>query len=278
MPEGAPPHRPASSYVSAPGKDGTAISSVARLVAAARQVLNEAPAALISDIDGTISRIVARPQDATVSDVARNSLESLANQLAVVAVVTGRDAATARQMVGAKGITYVGNYGLDSEGFEPGLIASAEAEARHRLAETPCVQIESKGVSFAAHYRNCAEPETARLLILEELVPIAARYRGRVIEGKMVVELIPGSLPDKASAVLNLGLRNGLKGIVYLGDDIGDIPVFEAIRRRRAEGLPGLALAVIDAETDPSVTAAADETIAGVALTEAFLAELASIQ
>ena len=94
----------------------------------------------------------------------------------------------------------------------------------------------------------------------------------------MVVELVPGSLPDKASADLNLGLRQGLKGIVYLGDDIGDIPVFEAIRLRRAEGLPGLGLAVIDAETDPNVTAAADDTIAGVGITEAFLAKLASIQ
>src|SRR5947207_8572575 len=129
MPEGAPPHRPAFSSVASPGKDSAAVSAVGRLVALARAILEETPAALISDIDGTISRIVARPEDATVADVARNSLEVLAGNLAVVAVVTGRDAATARQLVGANGITYIGNYGLDSEGFEPGLIASAEAEA-----------------------------------------------------------------------------------------------------------------------------------------------------
>src|SRR5205085_867962 len=122
-----------------------------------------------------------------------------------------RDAATARQLVGANGITYIGNYGLDSEGFEPGLIASAEAEARDRLAATPCVQVESKGVSFAAHYRNCADQEAVRQLIVEELVPIAARYGARVLDGKKVVELVPGSLPDKASAVLNLSRRNALK-------------------------------------------------------------------
>jgi trehalose 6-phosphate phosphatase len=250
---------------------------MSRLVSAARQVLEQTPSALVTDIDGTISRIVARPEEATVSVLARRSLEALATRLALVAVVTGRDAATARQIVGADGITYIGNYGLDSEGFEPGMISSAESEARDHLASAPCVEIESKGVSFAAHYRNCPEPEAVRRFILEELVPVAARYGARVIEGKMVVELVPGSLPDKASAILNLARRHRLNGIVYLGDDIGDIPVFEAIRRRREEeGLPGICLAVIDSETDPSVSATADEAIAGVDLSEAFLAALAS--
>src|SRR5262249_54527703 len=154
---------------------------------------------------------------------------------------------------------------------------SAETEARHIAASVPCVQVEPKGVSIALHYRNCPDQEATRELLLNELVPIAARYGARVLEGKRVFELVSDSLPDKASAVLNLCRRHELQGVVYLGDDIGDIAVFEAIRQRReSDGLPGLGLAVIDGETDPAVGAAADLSLAGVAVVEELLRELAS--
>src|SRR3954454_9557159 len=65
------------------------------------------PVALITDIDGTISSIVPRPEEARVSDAVRASLQALSRSMDLVAVVTGRDRATARSLVGAEGITYV---------------------------------------------------------------------------------------------------------------------------------------------------------------------------
>ena len=279
MPEGGLPHRPDFALPSVQGKESRLTPLAASALAPAlSQVLAATPSALITDIDGTISRIVARPEDAGVSAVVRRSLETLARRLALVAVVTARDQATAVRMVGAEGITYVGNYGLEGGGLETGF-AGAETEARRLIQASPCVQFEAKGVSFALHYRNCDDPESVRRLLIEGLAPIAGRYGARLLEGKRVVELVPGSLPDKASAVLNLSRRHGLKGIVYFGDDLGDIPVFEALRRRREEeGLPGLAFAVVDAETDPSVSAAADGLIDGVDAVEALLAELAATE
>jgi len=233
------------------------------------------PAALITDIDGTISSIVPRPEEARVSDAVRASLQALSRSMDLVAVVTGRDRATARSLVGAEGITYVGNYGLDSEGFEAGLIRGALAEA-HAVADAlPCIQLEDKGVSFALHYRNCDEPDVVRGRIVRDLVPVAARYGARIIEGKMVVELVPGSLPDKASAVLRLVERNSIEAVVYFGDDLGDIPVFEFIRARRMEsGRPGLAVAVVDSETDSSVIHAADAVLNSTAALEELLVQL----
>jgi trehalose 6-phosphate phosphatase len=273
MPEGVIPQRSESGPAGANDGPQSMQSSASALV---RAVLSARPAALITDIDGTISRIVPRPEDAVVSPAIRQSLEALARRLDLVAVVTGRDQATARQMVAAQGVTYVGNYGLDSEGFEPGLIRAAFTEAGPLATAIPCVQLEDKGVSFALHYRNCQDPEPVRQRLIEELVPVAARYGARVIEGKLVVELVPGSLPDKASAVLNLSRDHDLNGLVYFGDDLGDIPVFEAIRRRREEqALPGAAIAVIDDETDQSVRDAADFVLDGPGAVERLLVELA---
>jgi trehalose 6-phosphate phosphatase len=87
---------------------------------------------------------------------------------------------------------------------------------------------------------------------------------------------VPGSLPDKASAVLRLVERHSIEGVVYFGDDLGDVPVFEAIRARRAEsGKPGLAVAVVDSETDSNVIKAADAVVNGTAALEALLVQLA---
>ncbi|MBX7189333.1 MAG: hypothetical protein K1X27_07070, partial [Solirubrobacterales bacterium] len=66
-------------------------------------VLLEDPAnsALMSDVDGTLCRIVDRPDQARVPVRARESLETLADHLALVACITGRPSPVARKMVGA---------------------------------------------------------------------------------------------------------------------------------------------------------------------------------
>ena len=69
--------------------------------------------ALLSDIDGTLCRIVDRPENAKVPDKAKESLEILSRKLGLVACVTGRPALVGRQMVGVDGVTYFGNHGLE---------------------------------------------------------------------------------------------------------------------------------------------------------------------
>ncbi|MGA1213698.1 MAG: trehalose-phosphatase, partial [Solirubrobacterales bacterium] len=75
-------------------------------------------AALITDVDGTLCRIVGRPERAVVPARARSALETLAERLGVVACVSGRPVEVVSRMVDVPAVTYIGNHGL--EVIEPG--------------------------------------------------------------------------------------------------------------------------------------------------------------
>ena len=89
------------------------MSALDGVVEDALLVLEGGASGLITDIDGTISPIVPRPEDAVVSAEARDALARLARSLSLVAVVTAREESVARAMVGVDGLAYVGNYALD---------------------------------------------------------------------------------------------------------------------------------------------------------------------
>jgi trehalose 6-phosphate phosphatase len=242
------------------------------------RALQTRPCALITDIDGTLSRIVLRPEDATVDPAAALALQDLALALDLVAVITARDEATARRMVGAPALTYVGNYG-----HVAGTRVGGERALRLALDRTPlllvdlpCVQVEDKGLGFALHYRNCEDPAAVRERLLGIAGPVAAAADARILEGKKVIELVPRSLPDKAAAFRHLVESGGIKGLIYLGDDISDVAVFREVASLREQGaVNGLSIAVADGETDPSVIEAADLTLASVDEVAALLTALA---
>ena len=240
-------------------------------------VLTQRPAALITDIDGTISPIVSRPEDATVSRVIAEALGDLSRRLALVAVVTAREQLVARRMVGADCLTYVGNYASSVAGataLEPGVLKPARLEIAPLLSSLPCVTLEDKSVAFALHYRNCADSDGTRSRLLDLVEPIALRNGARVVEGKQVIELVPREMPSKGTAVAGLIDEYRLRGVIYLGDDLGDIPVFRELARRRQDGLTALGIAVADAETHPAVLEAADVRLDGVPEVEWLLTRL----
>jgi trehalose 6-phosphate phosphatase len=197
-------------------------------------------------------------------------------RVALVAIVTGREESVARSMVGLPELTYVGNYALDTESaevVEEDDLDAARVLVRTLLAPFPCVEIEEKGVSFALHYRNCIDT-TMRERILTLVTPVAAAAGGKLVEGKQVVEIVPVRLPDKSNAVARLLREREIQGVVYLGDDLGDVPVFEQMSRRRTQGLPSLSLAEIDPETHVDVLESADMFLNGVDEVNAFLTAL----
>ncbi|GAG10881.1 unnamed protein product, partial [marine sediment metagenome] len=61
-------------------------------------VVRRRPLGLLSDIDGTLSPIVARPEDAAVPEAIRAPLRRLAAKGVKVALITGRSLDTARRM------------------------------------------------------------------------------------------------------------------------------------------------------------------------------------
>jgi trehalose 6-phosphate phosphatase len=242
------------------------------------EALSHRPNALVTDIDGTLSRIVRRPEDASVSAAATNALEALVPKLDVVAVITARDRATARRMVGADGVEYVGNYGLTDEVPIPATegVAAARGMVTPLIAGLAGVSLEDKQVAFSVHYRNCEDPEGIRLRLLELMRPVAAATGVRVMEGKRVLEVVPRDLPDKRGAFVRLAEQRGVRGVVYMGDDLSDLGIFVELAARRAKGqLEGVGIVVRDSETDPALIEGADAGIDGVEAVEELLAALA---
>jgi trehalose 6-phosphate phosphatase len=253
------------------------MSAVEDAVSAAIEVLAAKPSLLVTDVDGTLSRIVPRPDQATVSEAARAALRNLAHKLGHVAVITGREEAVARRMVGVDGLIYVGSYALDADqGLSFDAVRPALGLIEPHLAELPCVELELKQVSFALHYRNCLDAARVGPRLLALLQPIAALTATRLLEGKQVIEVAPRALPDKGSALLRLLLALEIRGVVFVGDDLADAEAFRAMaNRRRTDALPSLSVAVVDDETPPLVQESADLAVHGVDDVERFLALLA---
>jgi trehalose 6-phosphate phosphatase len=228
------------------------------------EVLRHEPAGLITDIDGTISPIVRRPEDAYVLPVARSALWRLRDCLAVVAVVTGRTVGDAQRMVGMHGLTFVGNHGMEiSTGDRPYILPEVRpwisrmenvlAALREHIGMDG-ILLENKGVSASIHYRLTPDPDAARSAIREALVGIPHAGELRVEEGRMVVNLFPPIRITKGSAVQRLVDERQLKGVVYLGDDVTDAHAFRTLAAMRTEeGRHTLNVAVLAQEDRKSV-------------------------
>jgi trehalose 6-phosphate phosphatase len=254
------------------------LSTIDEVVERAVEVLDERPSGLVTDIDGTLSHIVSNPQDAEVSIDIKESLRRLLPRLDLVAVVTGRENEVARRMVGVEGLTYVGSYAVDPAAAPPpGAydVRAAREAVLPFLPRLPCVTLELKDVSFALHYRNCEDPAGTRARLISIVEPIALHHGGKLMEGKQVLEVVPVTLPDKASSFARLIEGSGLHAAVFIGDDLADASIFREIRRRRAHGFVGLGVGVVDEETPLSVRESADLTLGGVDEVQAFLVALA---
>jgi trehalose-phosphatase len=226
-------------------------------------VLLEDPSksALMSDVDGTLCRIVDRPDQARVPARARESLETLADHLALVACVTGRPSPVAREMVGAEKITYFGNHGLSY--IKPGqdrptvVIEGEEAErARNFIRDndnpfwvTSKIRIEDKGPIQALHWRGAGHRT-------EEMVRIIADHAqdaGLATHwGRKVLELRPPGMEGKAGAVDELLDGTEIDTVVFAGDDRTDYEAAVRLKKLADDGqLKSLLLVAIDSEEGP---------------------------
>ncbi|MCY3602344.1 MAG: trehalose-phosphatase [Chloroflexi bacterium] len=189
-----------------------------------------APVLVASDLDGTLAPIVQRPEDARVPPATLTALERLAT-VAHVAIVTGRDLATARGLAPVPGVEFVASHGheasfatstLPATGLSE-LIEEVRGDIETSFAGT-ALWVERKARSVAFHYR--ADPSLAAPLreALREL-PEGLRIQ----PGRLVLELLPaGGGKDTALAALTERFNPG--SILVLGDDLTDVAMFEAAR------------------------------------------------
>ncbi|MDH3703495.1 MAG: trehalose-phosphatase [Alphaproteobacteria bacterium] len=199
--------------------------------------------ALFLDYDGTLTPIVARPEDAVLSDTMHRLLERLSRRH-VVGVISGRARADIEERVGIPGLYYAGSHGFDiscpgnrqfhhAEGreFVPA-VQRAEEDLRSALHGIPGALVEGKTYSVAVHYRLVDRDK--QHLVRSAVDAVAARYPNlRRTTGKMVFELLPNIDWDKGRAVTWLLHAMGLEPPdampVYIGDDVTDEDAFATV-------------------------------------------------
>ncbi|MBM7844459.1 trehalose-phosphatase [Herpetosiphon giganteus] len=236
---------------------------------------------LITDIDGTISRIAPTPDGATVDPLCRAALSQLSEHLPLVAAVSGRAARDVQRMLQLPAMRYIGNHGLEVWGQDGGVLVPAAqpfsaavrefvvAMERYELPEG--VVLESKGITATLHYRLATDQAAAEAWLRKVLGELASAHNLIITEGLMIFEVRPPVSWHKGSAVGWLIDDQKLDAAIFFGDDLTDVDGFRAIAAARKRGCQAVAIGVINPESHPSVAETADICIDGVGSTAEVL-------
>jgi trehalose 6-phosphate phosphatase len=229
--------------------------------------------ALLCDIDGTISPIAPRPDDAVVPGRFLDVLRELIARLGLVAFVTGRALEDARRLVPLGGAAFVGTHGLETRTADGRVRAEAQAErfvaeiqevasaaARDLDCERLGVVLENKRTVLAVHYRLAPDAATTRHEILTRVVE-PARARGLSIgSGHFAFEVRPPVPFTKGKAARRLLDEGRYLAALACGDDLTDVTAFKAVREWGGQDARrhGCTLAAVTAETPRPVRDEAD--------------------
>lgn len=242
---------------------------------------------IITDVDGTVSPIVERPEDAQVTPRNKALLQALTEVVTIVGVISGRAAADVQARVGVPGVVYVGNHGL--ERWRDGKVEAAPAAAQYRPQlitardallrfeqQFDGVQVEDKEVTLSIHYRRAQDPQAAAAALRPAITQASEAGGLRVFEGRMLFEVRPPIEMNKGSAFRSLVSEFNLDAALYMGDDTTDIDAIKAARDLREQGECysfglGVTAGLDDDGTPTPVSESSDFLIGGVAGVEAFL-------
>ena len=221
------------------------------------------------DFDGTLAPIVHDPEQAYADRSAVEALGRLAMRVRAVVVITGRPVHTAVRLGafdsvrGLEAMVVLGQYGVerwnaDGDDYvlppEPSEIVAVTEELPRVLAELRLdeARIEHKGRAVGVHTRTLPDPEAAFARLAEPVRALAARHGLRVEPGRQVWEIrAPGV--DKGAALRSFVSEVGARQVIFAGDDLGDLPAFDAVRQLRDEGIEGLLVCSASYEEDALV-------------------------
>jgi len=225
-----------------------------------------ARSAVLVDFDGTLSPIVDRADQARPLPGVAEVLDELAASYAVVAVVSGRPVEYLARHVPSS-VQMHGLYGLESsvdgrvarhpsaDAWAPIVDAAAEIAKRSGLE---ALEVEHKGLSLTLHFRTHPEDEA----VVRSWAEAEAERTGLVVRpAKMSLELHPPLAIDKGSVVVELAAA--LDAACFLGDDVGDLPAFDALDRLAGTGVSTLKVAVATTDTAGAVLERCDLVVAG---------------
>jgi len=249
-------------------------------------------ALLAFDFDGTLSPIVSDPEQAYVHPDAVAVLGRLGARLGAIAIVTGRPVRTVLRLSGLDKaaipgrLLVLGQYGVErwqsdtgriDEPPPPEGIAAAREQLPELLAEHGLsdAHVEDKGRALGVHVRRLPDPAAAFDRLREPLRRFADSHGLLLEPGRLVLEL-RGAGVDKGEAVRGLVDDVGAEVVVFGGDDLGDLPAYDAVDAMRSESDGPAGLLICPASTEqPILAARADLVVDGPEGLVAWLAELA---
>ncbi|HEY2767462.1 MAG TPA: trehalose-phosphatase [Solirubrobacteraceae bacterium] len=200
--------------------------------------------AVLLDIDGTLAPIVRHATDAHVPEATRTLLIEIAKRYRLVGCVSGRRAASARQVVAIGSIAYVGNHGgelLRAGATQPEVdpelarwtervraFAARVYTGEHQRLR---VRVEDKHAIAAFHWRG-APDEAAAAAAVREIAERAEEQGLAVHWGRKVLEVRPPVTLDKSLGVSALlsGSAPAFGAALYVGDDTTDLDAFRGLR------------------------------------------------
>jgi trehalose 6-phosphate phosphatase len=243
---------------------------------------------LALDFDGTLAHIVDDPEMAYAHEHAVAALARLAPMLGRVAVVTGRPVHQVVELggfhdrPGLESLVVFGQYGAErwdaADGRpEPSALAGPVRDVMEDLPVwlaahgLPDARVEHKGLAVAIHTRGL--PSGSLEALYEPLDDLARAHGLQLEPGRKVLELRMVGW-DKGRVVEVLVAEFGSRHVVFAGDDLGDLPAFDAVDRLRANGVSGLLVCSASTEQD-ALVARADLVLDGPDGVAAWLIGLA---
>jgi trehalose 6-phosphate phosphatase len=230
---------------------------------------------LFFDFDGTLAPIVGHPEDARPLPGVPQELEGLSRTFRVVAVVSGRSAAELSEWLGPR-VEIWGLHGAqrafggrveivpEMVRFETPMKAVLK-EAQQRVAEfvIPGTLVEDKHIMVGLHWRMADDGENAERRMKELARDLAARYGLDIGRGKMALELRPPVEVSKKGVVLNRAREEELRAAAFAGDDVVDLPAFDAMDELAREGVATTRVAVSSDEAPQQLIERADVVVDG---------------
>jgi trehalose 6-phosphate phosphatase len=240
---------------------------------------NPKSAAILLDIDGTLSPIVEHASDAHVPETTRQLLIGVANRYGLVACVSGRRASEARAMVSIGTISYLGSHGVEllragwtEAVMDPGVeewvrrIREFGREADTADARKRRVRLEDKGAIVAFHWRGARDEEAAKAVV-DSIAERAEAAGLRTHWGRKVLEVRPPIKIDKGAGIIRLleGAGQGIDSALYVGDDVTDLDAFRALSTLVQEGrlTRGVRVGVRSEEGPSEISGEADIVVDG---------------
>jgi trehalose 6-phosphate phosphatase len=145
-----------------------------------------------------------------------------------------------------------------------------ELLVRHNVADA---WVEDKHSAVAVHTRRSADPAAALAALTSPIADYAARLGLHVEPGRFVLEIRPPGV-DKGQTLRSYTDERRARSVCYIGDDLGDLPAFDAVEAMRGNGTAGLTVCSGSVEV-VEVARRADLVVNGPAGVVALLDSLA---